>query len=75
MFQSANRMFADCIRRRDLAKSLPVPENSMYTSSSRPSLSSMTSLPVLDTYRNFLAMPTIEGRLVLQAIRTVEFAA
>ena len=33
------------------------------------------SLPVLDTYRNFLANPPIEGLLVLKAIRTFEFAA
>ncbi|MBS0203888.1 MAG: hypothetical protein JSS49_13365 [Planctomycetes bacterium] len=32
-------------------------------------------LPVLDTYRNFLAKPSIEGLLVLKAIRTFEFAA
>lgn len=32
-------------------------------------------LPVLDTYRNFLAKPPIEGLLVLKAIRTFEFAA
>ena len=31
-------------------------------------------LPVLDTYRNFLANPPIEGLLVLKAIRTFEFA-
>lgn len=31
-------------------------------------------LPVLDTYRNFLTMPPVEGKLVLQAIRTMEFA-
>lgn len=30
---------------------------------------------VLDTYRNFLANPPIEGLLVLKAIRTFEFAA
>lgn len=34
-----------------------------------------SKLPVLDTYRNFLMMPAIEGRLVLQAIRTMDFAA
>jgi hypothetical protein len=34
-----------------------------------------TFLPVLDTYRNFLANPPIEGLLVLKAIRTFEFAA
>ena len=33
------------------------------------------ALPVLDTYRNFLANPPIEGLLVLKAIRTFEFAA
>ena len=32
-------------------------------------------LPVLDTYRNFLANPPIDGLLVLKAIRTFEFAA
>ena len=32
-------------------------------------------LPVLDTYRNFLAVPTIEGKLTLMAIRTLDFAA
>jgi hypothetical protein len=32
-------------------------------------------LPVLDTFRNFLAMPTIEGKLTLMAIRSLDFAA
>ena len=32
-------------------------------------------LPALDTYRNFLAKPPIEGLLLLKAIRTFEFAA
>ncbi len=32
-------------------------------------------LPVLDTFRNFLAMPTIEGKRSLLAIRSLAFAA
>ncbi len=32
-------------------------------------------LPVLDTFRNFLAMPTIEGKRSLPAIRSLALAA
>jgi hypothetical protein len=32
-------------------------------------------LPWLDTFRNFLATPSLEGKQTLQAIRNLNFAA